>query len=258
MTLGPYAGGLSAAFGNAALPGSVASARFAIRVAIIHGNRMSAELLQAHCAGAWGCDVTTLESVGRDGVLSVERTRPDIMIVGHQLPAVNCLALLPQLKQAAKSAKLIVTVSQLNDYLVHRLASQHLHAIVEEVSEGIAAIHASIERVRDGGRSLSPRFVHLGARLRSDPTAFPKIISARQEEVLVCVAHAMSDEEIGRTLGMSTGTAKRHRANIARTLNLRSAPQQLIRFAVDNGFSSVPPPTRSLPGNANVIKSPSP
>lgn len=205
---------------------------------------MSGELLRGYCAGAWGCEVTTLESVGRDAVFSVERNQPDIMIVGHQPPTVNCLELLPHLRRAAKAAKIIVTVPQLNAYLVHRLASLHLHAIVEEISEGIAAIQTSIERVRDGERSLSPRFVQLAARLRSNPAAFPKVLSARQEAVLACAAQAMSDEEIGRTLGMSVATAKRHRADIARKLNLRATPRQLIRYGLENGFASAPPPVR--------------
>lgn len=255
MTLGPYAGGLPAAFGNAALPSGVASARFAVRVAVIHGNRMSGELLRSYCAGAWGCEVTTLESVGRDAVFSVERNQPDIMIVGHQPPTVNCLELLPQLRRAARAAKIIVTVPQLNAYLVHRLASLHLHAIVEEISEGIATIQTSIERVRDGERSLSPRFVQLAARLRSNPDAFPKILTGRQEAVLVCVAHAMSDAEIARTLGMSTSTAKRHRADIAHKLNLRGTPQQLIRYGIENGLNTVPPPSRQ---EANVSGGASP
>lgn len=242
MTLGPHAGGMPESLGAAPPNERSSSACSGTRIAVIHGSRMSGELLGAYCATAWGCQLTTLESTARDGLASVARHQPDIVVVGHHPPALNSLELLPQLSRVTRSAKVIVTVPQLNDYLVHRLAELHLHAVVEELTEGVAAVRAAIERLRAGGRWLSPRFVQLAARLRSDPAAFPKMLSGRQEEVLVRVAHAMSDGEIGRLLGMSTGTAKRHRADIARKLNLRSTPQQLVRFGLENGFSSVPPP----------------
>ncbi|MBI3886997.1 MAG: response regulator transcription factor [Opitutae bacterium] len=227
-------------------PGSSGAARVAVRIAIIHGQRMSGELLRGYCEGAWGCEVTTLESTGSEGLVSIERNQPDLMIVGHAPPALNCLEFLPAFKRSARSAKVLVTVPQLNDYLVHRLGALHLHAVVEEYSEGIAAVRTAIERVREGGRWLSPCFVQRAARLRADPAAFPKLLSGRQQAVLACTAQAMSDEEIGRTLGISVATAKRHRADTARKLNLRSTPRQLIRYGLEIGFASAPPPVRQM------------
>jgi DNA-binding NarL/FixJ family response regulator len=240
MISGPHEPGLPAAL-DASPPGGKAP-HFPLRIAIIHGNRMSGELLRAHCAQAWGCEVVAGETSAPDCVSPVRNTQPDVVLLGHGLPLVNCIELLPSLQEAAPAAKFVVLTAQLSEYLVYRLSTLHPHAVIEESSEGLDAVSFAITRLRDGGRWYSPRFLHLAARLRSRVGTFPMLLSMRQEQVLACIAHTMSDHEISASLSMSAATAKRHRADIADKLNLRGTQQQLIRYGIDKGFASIPPP----------------
>jgi len=211
------------------------STRFVLRIAIIHGNRMTADLLRAHGEMAWGCEVVATECTGHEGLTAIERNKPDIVVIGHAPPMVDVCSLVPRLRKTAEPAKIIVMVQRVTEYLVHRLAAQECQGVVEESSEGIDQVRTAIERLREGNRLVSRRFAFISARLRSNPDAFPKLLTGRQEEVLICIAHAMEDEEIGRCLGMSTGTAQRHRADIMRKLNVHGTPR-LIRYCIDAGF----------------------
>lgn len=243
MLSGPTEYDLPAATRNAGAAAGTASQRFAARVAIVHGNRLVGDLLAAHCAERWGCEVVAVALSEADGLAAIERHEPDLALVGHFPPALDALALLPRLQRASRATKLVVLVARLSNYFVHHLGRTGCRAVIEESTEGLAMLATAISQVRDCGRFLSPQFLHAAARLRADPGAFPKLLSARQEEVLRCIAHAMSDREISSTLGMSARTAQRHRADIARKLNIHGTPQ-LIRYGAEKGFGS-PPPRRA-------------
>lgn len=223
------------------------STRFPLRIAVIHGNRMTADLLRAHGEMAWGCEVVATECTGLEGLAAVERSKPDIIVIGHAPPMVDAYSLVPRLKKTVEPARIIVMAQRVSEYLVHRLAALTFHGVVEESSEGINQVRAAIERLREGHRLVSPRFAFISARLRSNPNSFPKLLTDRQQEVLICIAHAMDNDEIGRCLGMSTGTAQRHRTDILRKLGLRSTPR-LIRYCIDSGFcdSCVPGPDKGV------------
>jgi DNA-binding NarL/FixJ family response regulator len=241
MSDGPPGAGLPVPFGRVALSADFPSPRFTTRVAIFHGNRMTAELLHAYCVMSWGCQVVAMEWSADFTHEVILRAQPDVILVGHTAHSLSCFTVLAQLRATNVSAKIIAVIPELSDYLVHKLNLANFNGVVEEASEGIAPVQTAIEQVRAGGRFLSPKYVQIAGRLRADPDSFPKLLTGRQEEVLVCIAHAMDDHEIARTLHMSPSTAQRHRADILRKLGLRSTPR-LIRFGGTAGFNSVPVP----------------
>lgn len=94
--------------------------------------------------------------------------------------------------------------------------------------------------MRQGVRAVSPRIVQSQTALRNAPASFPKLLSRREEQVLVCIAHALTDDEIGLQLGFSATTALSHRKKIMGKLGIHSTPK-LIRFCADKGFNSAVP-----------------
>jgi DNA-binding NarL/FixJ family response regulator len=222
----------------AAACGAPGAARFALRVAVIHGNKLSRDLLGHHCVRTWDCNVVACESDGEDGVRAVARDHPDLIILGHALPHTNAIETLPLVRKACPTAKSIILVPQLTDYLVRRLGELRPQAVVEECSDGLENVETAISRLRDGGRWLTARYSQVAAGLRSVKGTFAMLLTDREQQVLVYVAHAMIDEEIAQRLRLTPKTVRKHRTNIARKLNLRSAPHHLIRFAVEKGFQS--------------------
>lgn len=205
-----------------------------MRVAVIHGNRLCGDLLCRVAATLWGCEVVANECSIEEGLAAIHRAMPDVVILGHHPPIVDCLEILSSLRRYG-SMKLVVSARRVTEYLVHKLAAYHVHAVIEESSSSLDELQAAVGRVRDGLRWLSSRYVHLAAHLRENPQSFPKMLSKRQEEILVCIAHELEDEEIAQRLGMTPATAERHRADIMRKLDLHKTTR-LIRYAVQAGF----------------------
>jgi DNA-binding NarL/FixJ family response regulator len=58
-------------------------------------------------------------------------------------------------------------------------------------------------------------------------------VTAREREIIQLLAEGKSNKEVASTLGISVKTIEAHRANIMRTLHLRSV-SELVRYAIRN------------------------
>ena len=72
------------------------------------------------------------------------------------------------------------------------------------------------------------------AALLSDPTRLDSL-TPREREVFQLLALGHTNKEVARDLGMSLGTAKKHRENLQRKLDCHSAAE-LARFAIREGL----------------------
>ena len=70
---------------------------------------------------------------------------------------------------------------------------------------------------------------------------YHNVLSKRQVEILLCIVHAMSDDEIATQLDISVRTALSHRQRIMRKLDIHNTPK-LIRYCIERGFDSAPVP----------------
>jgi DNA-binding NarL/FixJ family response regulator len=91
----------------------------------------------------------------------------------------------------------------------------------EEIVAAIAAVNA-------GQIFLSAQ---LAGRAARNGQARP-LLSARESEILACLARGQSSKQIGHQLGMSVRTVETHRHNIRRKLNL-AGQAELIKYAVE-------------------------
>lgn len=216
----------------------------AARLAIIESNQLKAELLHSYCATQWGFEVVALERTGGDGAAAVQRTQPDLVLASIPPQATDCglAEFIACLRRAAPSAKLILLTAQCDEYLLHTIGAAEYHGLLYEADEGLESLAGAIARVRRGIRTVSTRIAQCQAALRASSAAFPKLLSRREQEVLVCIAHSLSDEEIARQLGTMAGTALSHRKKIMGKLGIHSAPK-LIRNCLEKGFGNARLPT---------------
>jgi DNA-binding NarL/FixJ family response regulator len=214
----------------------------AVRLVIVEANRTKAELWQYFCHKYWGFDVVACCHTGSSGIEAVNQLKPELIFAGLRPMDLGLLEYIGGLRAAALGAKLVLFSTLCNEYLVHAVKPTEYHGFVYEPDETLSSLTTLIEKVRQGQRALSASIAQCQLQLRSMPTAFPKLLSSRHEQVLICIAHSMTDDEIAVQLGVSTATALSHRQKIMKKLNVHSTPK-LIRYCTEKGFNSVPPPT---------------
>jgi two-component system response regulator NreC len=225
------------------------------RIAIIESNRTKAELFCHFLANHRGFEVVALECTAVAAVRAVERCKPDVILASLAMPDLFATDMIASLRVVASTAKIIGLVSQCSEYLVHSLRNSGCQGLFCDANEGLAGLVETIERVLQGRRVVSLAIVECQVVLRMAPAAFPKLLSKRELETLICIAHTMTDEEIGRQMEISAGTAQSHRKRIMGKLGIHSTPK-LIGYCVAKGFQAAPPPCPVLRNDAKVESPP--
>lgn len=209
----------------------------AATMAIVERSKTKAELLQFFCAMKWGFEVVAVEHTALDAIAAVRQTEPNVILAGLENLETNAVDLVSELRLTAPSAKIIGIISHCSEYLIHAIATSDCHGLICDTDESLLELGQAIERVRSGLRSVSARIVQCQTALRTNPDGFPKLLSDREQQVLICIAHSLSDDEIASQLKISTDTALSHRKKIMRKLNIHSTPK-LIAYCLDKGFSA--------------------
>ena len=142
----------------------------------------------------------------------------------------------------------ILALSHLDDpFTLNRLAEAGVHGYVAKDHPWEILEEAMIEVA--SGREYFPAALRRNQEiLRSDPTAFAKILSVREQEILCYVASGWTSRSIASQLNLSPRSVETYRHRILRKLGVKNLAG-LIDYAYRNGFvrpeTSDDPPHRA-------------
>jgi DNA-binding NarL/FixJ family response regulator len=189
-----------------------------------------------------------LEVVGEagDGAEAIERARevrPDVVLMDIRMPTMDGVEATARLGQAGIDPAprvLILTTFDLDEYVFGALRAGAAGFLLkdaprERLVEAIRVIHS-------GDALLSPsvtrRLVEDFAA-RTDPIEPPAAVlnelTPREREVLVLVAHGLSNGEIAERLVVTAATVKSHVGSLLMKLGLRDRVQAVV-FAYEHGI----------------------
>jgi DNA-binding NarL/FixJ family response regulator len=183
--------------------------------------------------------------------LAIDR-RPDVIILDIGLGEQDGVPLVETLLARVPEARVLV-LSMFDDaetvrqallagaagYVVKGATSDELGAAVRAVAHGDSYVHSSIAApvIEDGLRWL-----------RSGSS-----LTRREREVLSLLASGKTATAIGRVLGISAHTVRRHLANTAAKLNLHGGGA-LVRYATKHGLARPGPGSPARPDGALSVR----
>jgi DNA-binding NarL/FixJ family response regulator len=185
-----------------------------------------------------------LEVVGEasEGQEALSRTlvlQPDVLLIDLNMPGLSGIEVTKQLVAARVKTRIIaLTVHDSDRYVLEMLRNGALGYILKDVEPTmlIKAIHV----VANGGTFVYPKLAERifgGLSDGADVKAKAKEIwrdgrgdrlTAREMDVLACIAKGFSNQDIAKALFVSEKTVKNHLTNIFRKLNVNDRTQALI------------------------------
>ncbi len=182
-------------------------------------------------------DITVIAEAetGLEGIDTVERERPDVVMMDVQMPEMNGIEATAVIAERWPEIRILaVTTLDGSDTVLPMLSAGASGYMLKDSSA--ASIVAAVREVYSGASSLSPRIASLLIQHVRDtePTATDgtlEELTERESEVLQRLSQGMSNAEIARSLIVSEGTVKAHLGRIMSKWHVRDRVQILVTAA---------------------------
>jgi len=179
----------------------------------------------------------------RAGIEEVRGLKPDVVLLDISMPGLSGIDAISRLQDASPNTKVVM----LTHHEGHTFVEQSLRAGAQgylSKHSDEAELALAVESVHRGDPYVSPRVAggllsYFRTASADDPTVTNQLgsLTAREREVFQLLAIGKSNKNVSSELGVSLGTAKKHRENLQRKLGCHSAAE-LARLAIREGLLS--------------------
>ena len=177
---------------------------------------------------------------GEAAIVLVREQHPDVVLMDIEMPRMNGLDATRAIVAGSDAKVVILTTFDRDDYLFDALEAGASGFLLKNCEP--ERLLEAIRTVADGGALLAPEVtrrvieqaVSTAPRERV-PSPAVDALTAREVDVLVAMAHGLSNAEIASDLFVSEATVKTHVSNLLTKLAVRDRVQAVI-FAFENGL----------------------
>lgn len=182
-------------------------------------------------------EVIEQASDGVECLEKLQKVNPDILLLDINMPRMNGIEVLEELKETRKSLKvLILTVHSEVEYLVKAVDIGANGYILKDT--GSAELKQAIESIINNDTYIQPNLIPaLNSRLINRDVDKEKLesLTKREVEILSQVASGMFNKEIAANLNISERTVKNHISNIFKKIDVSDRTQAAV-FAIRNNI----------------------
>ncbi|HET6462934.1 MAG TPA: response regulator transcription factor [Candidatus Krumholzibacteria bacterium] len=210
----------------------------ATRVLIAIGQRLYREALREALTLRLGVDVVAEAADGRETLIQVKETAPDLVILQPGLKELNGAETIRQIHIDHPDLP-VIAVSSHSDYpLVMRVLKAGARAFIL-TDGGLEELQRAVQASMEGRIYLSPGLEATIARSLGEPSSTAsEILTHREIEVLQLLSEGKSTKRVAETLSVSTKTVETHRLHIMAKLRLYSIAE-LTKYAIRQGITTI-------------------
>jgi two-component system, NarL family, response regulator NreC len=163
--------------------------------------------------------------------------RPDVVVMDVSMPELNGAQATERLTTCCKEIKVLALSAYQDEAHVRQLLMSGAagYVLKKAVADELAT---AIRTVARGGVHLDPQIAGKVVNAYVKPIEVRSgedSLSAREQEVLLCVAWGYSNKEIAGQLHLSVKTVEGHKARIMQKLDLKSR-SDIVRYALQRGW----------------------
>jgi len=206
-----------------------------MRIVVVEDQALFREFLIACLVEDMGHQVVGIAKDGESAIEIVRREKPDLLILDVLIPRLSGIRVARTIRHELPNVRILILSNQMDAKTLYQLDRLYLAGFVDKNEASIEVLTEAIQAISNKKRFFSESMKSSIHRLKSDPNAFQKILTKREQEILTYIGAGLSDEEISGMLGLSSASVQSHRANLFRKLSVHSTPE-LIRYASEKGF----------------------
>lgn len=170
----------------------------------------------------------------------VRNSKADLLVLDLGMPGVAGIQFISDIRTAAPRLKILVLTANIEPRTIRAAMEAGVSAYLTKDGDP-EEIGTAIEAVRNGGTYLAQavRFAVTGSSgnggSQTPDILSPIPLTRRERQILALVAQGLTARDVATRLGISPLTARKHRENLMRKLNLHSSAE-LTAYAVRLGL----------------------
>jgi DNA-binding NarL/FixJ family response regulator len=203
-----------------------------ITVSIVEDNDQLRNTLARVLNRSDGFTCVSHYGTAEDALKNLPAARPDVVLMDINLPGINGVECVRQLKQALPDTQVIMlTVYEDTDNIFAALAAGAAGYLLKRTKT--PELLQAIREVRSGG---SPMTTHIARKVtqsfqKAGPSPQPtENLSQREQEVLDCLSQGFLYKEIAEKLGISYETVHTYIRRIYEKLQVRTRTEAVAKF----------------------------
>lgn len=203
-----------------------------IRIVVVDDHPVVREGLIAMLQTQSDFEVIGEAGSGAEGLRLIEQLSPAVVLLDLELPGIDGVGVLQQLRERHVSSRIIVfTVFDTDERIISAVEAGAAGYLLKGAPR--SELFAAIRVVERGGSLLQPLVAstvmrHVARRERDDAT--PGIsLTPREREVLGLLAHGKGNKEIAAAIGVTERTVKFHVSAIFTKLGVANRTEAVTR-----------------------------
>ncbi|MFD9905175.1 response regulator [Streptomyces sp. NPDC059063] len=195
-----------------------------------------------------GVEVIGSGGDGEEAVRLVAELSPDVVLMDLRMPRCDGAEATRRIRSEYPGTQVVVLTTYADDESLFPALRAGARGYLTKDAGGDEIVRA-IEDVLSGDAGLSPKIQRRLLERLSEPESParpaepPDGLTVRETEVVVLIAEGLTNQEIARTLHVSTATVKTHINNLFAKTGLKDRAQA-VRYAYQNGLVRPPGSTR--------------
>jgi DNA-binding NarL/FixJ family response regulator len=200
-----------------------------IRIVIVEDQVLMAKALEAWLRREADFVLAGHAAEGEAGWALCQATRPDLVLLDIGMPGLDGLGLAQRLLAKLPETRILFMSGLIDPCTIWQVLQSGCHGYIEKTQHPTILLEA-IRTVAAGARYFSPGFQAVKTEWLSQPEAFQKVLSEREQEVLGRVASGWDDERTAASLGITAATVGAHRKHMRQKLGLHN-DRELMTYA---------------------------
>ena len=211
-----------------------------IRVVLVDDQTLVRRGIRSLLELAGDIEIVAEAADGEEGIATILRERPDVVLLDVRMPRKDGLEVLRELQRAsALPPTVLLTTFDDDEVLLEAVKAGARGYLLKDVS--LEQLTDAIHSVAGGGTMIRPALTERVLRglehVRRDFDALdpPDPLTKREVEVLRLMAGGYSNREIADALGTAEGTVKNHASSILSKLGVRDRTRAVLK-ALERGY----------------------
>lgn len=211
----------------------------AIRVVVVDDHAIVREGVRTVLDAASGYAIVGEGRSVSDAIAASAELHPDVLVLDISMPDGSGLHAIPEvIERSPQTRVLVLSVHENLEYVLESMRAG-AHGYLRKDSAP-SELRAAVRAVHNGELFLSPGISRQVAdAIRSSPEPVvepnPSVLTPRERQVLVSIAHGLSNKEIAAKLAISPRTVEAHRDSLSRKLGIRTVAG-LTKFCLKHGL----------------------